>query len=934
MFGISALAVLLRRERSGLAALGIVALLIAFTAFLASAGLRLLERAADDGLRRDVAAATVLQRTVQLTNARPVFDEEAAQSVADWQAAGERLRAMLPEAIRNLAAEGNLAIASVRMSVANPPDFPIFITLRHHDDFEGLAELASGRWPAATGEQLPPVVEFNAHGQLVGAIHSSDEPRRFEIALQESTAQELGLPVGHRLRVNVDYTDTLLSSSIISRADVILAPTELEITGLYRVRDPDSDGWFGDPRLRIDDLGNTGTDLDPGPAYITAYVPPDAVSGLVTSALPFEFRWRYPILPDRLDADAVDETRRGLQILESRPPNTDTIEDVTAQVGLLPLLERHDALRKASESVLALASSAPLALAGGAIAMAAVMLSRRRRAAMVLARGRGASGRMLFAASLVEAVVVATAACLTGLGLAIALEPTAELTPSLVGAVSIGIVSVVVLAGAAWPQIRQPLGDLERGSRPARGTNPRRIVAELTVIAIALVGAYVLRQRGLAAASGGFDPFLAAVPPLIGLAAGVAAVRLYPPVVAAAGWLATRRRDLVPVLGVRTVARGAASSLPALVLVLAVAFAAFASVVSASIDQAQHVASWITVGADVRVEPQGSRRELPFDFDPATAQGVAASATGYIETGVRAPGGAGVGTIELQAIDAADYANVVAGSPIEPNWPQAFMEQPLDGPVPAIVGSRLTGGELGLGRGDTFEILVQGRRVELQVADVRSNVHGLTAADAFVVVPLAWLEHALAGDVGPTVMWISAPEDAAAALAEGNSPFAADIQVVSRYAEYAALRNQPLLGAVGAGFNLAFSVSVAYAVLTILGAVLLSASLRTRDLAILRTLGLSSHQQTRLTMVEHVPPILVALPMGLVLGIGVAIAVAPALGLGALSGSSGDVPLVVDWASLAALSAALVALSLFAIVVGSWLSRRAAIVNALRITSD
>jgi putative ABC transport system permease protein len=933
VFGISALAVLLRRERSELAAVVLVTLLVAFTAFLAVAGIRLLERSADDGLRREVASATVVQRTVQLTNSRPVFDEESARPITDWQAAGEQLRTMLPESIRDLAGEGNLAIGSVRLSVANPPDFAIFVTLRHHDGFQELAELASGRWPASTGEQLPPVVEFNDQGGLVGAIHSSDEPRRFEVALQESTAQELGLGVGYRMRVNVDYTDLLLQTSIISRADVVLAPTELEVTGLYRVRDQNSDGWFGDPRLRIDDLGNTGLGLDPGPAYITAYVSPDAVPGLITSALPFEFRWRYSILADRLDADAVGDTRRGLQILESRPPTTETIEDVTAQVGLLPLLERHDALRNASQAVLALAASAPLALAGGAIAMAAVMLSRRRRAAMVLARGRGASNHMLLAASLLEAFVVATAACLAGLGLAIALEPSAELTPSLFAAAPIGVFSVVVLAGAAWPQIRQPLGDLERGSRPVRGANPRRIVAELTVIAIALVGAYVLRQRGLGAASGGFDPFLAAVPPLIGVAAGIAAVRIYPPVVAAAGWLATRRRDLVPILGVRTVARGAASSLPALVLVLAVAFAAFSSVVSASIDRAQHVTSWTRSGADVRIEPSGSRRELPPELDATAIPGVTASATGYIELGVRAPAGAGAGTLSLHAVDAAAYAAVVAGSPIEPMWPQEFLGQPADGPVPAIVGSRLTGGQLGLGVGDLFDILVQGRRVQLEVSDIRSHVAGLTTAEAFVIVPIAWLEHGMGGEVRPTVLWLRAPAETAASLEQGTS-FAADIEIVSRYGEYTALRNQPLLGAVGAGFTLAFGISVAYAVLTILGAVLLAASQRTRDLAILRTLGLSRRQQTRLTMVEHVPPILVALPMGLALGIGVAVAVAPALGLGALSGSSGGVPLIVDWASMVTLSAALAVLSLVAVVLGSWLSRRAAIVNALRITSD
>jgi len=78
----------------------------------------------------------------------------------------------------------------------------------------------------------------------------------------------------------------------------------------------------------------------------------------------------------------------------------------------------------------------------------------------------------------------------------------------------------------------------------------------------------------------------------------------------------------------------------------------------------------------------------------------------------------------------------------------------------------------------------------------------------------------------------------------------------------------------------------------------------------------------------------VALPVGIALGIGVALAVAPALGLGAFSGSRGAITLVIDWAALAALSAALSAVALFAVVIGTVLSRRVAIINALRIASD
>jgi putative ABC transport system permease protein len=942
----SALALLLRRERSDLAALGLVTFLIAFTAFVSAAGIRLFERAADDALRSKVAAAPAVQRTIRLTATRSLFGQDAVRTIEDRQAEGEQLRGRFPEAIRALVGDGNLAIGSVRLRVSNPPDYPLFITLRHQDEFQALGELVSGRWPASTDEQLPPVAEFltteGGVGYPVATEHASDEPRRFEIALQEASARSLGLSIGSRLSVGVDLIDPMLSTSDLRFADIVLAPTELEITGLYRVPDPDSDAWFGDPRLSLDDLG-LGSDTPI--ADINAYVSPAGLPGFVTSGLPFEYRWRFPILVDRLDADAVRQTQRGLRILESQPAGTDESRDITIEAGLLPLLERHSGLRAGSEAVLTLAASAPLALAGGAIAMAAVLLTRRRRAAMTLARGRGASGRLLLAASLVESVVVVAGACLTGLGLAIALEPAAELEPSLIASVSIGLVAVVVLGAAAWPQIRQPLADLERGDRPPTRADPRRLVAELSLVALALVGAYVLRQRGIAAAAApssgsdvgasvSLDPFLAAVPPLIAFATGIIAVRLYRPAMAVAGWLAGRRRDLVPVLGVRTVARGAAPSLPVLVLLLAVAFAAFMSVVSTSVDQAQRTASWVAVGADVRLEPAGSRSELPSAADTAAISGVAATAVGFIAPRVRASSGTQMGTVMLQSVDAAAYADVVTGSPIVPHWPQVFLDRPLDGPVPAIVASTLTGGTLRLGQGDTFQITGLGGGVQMQVVEVRSGIAGLATGDAFVIVPHSWLEHALGGDVPPSVMWIRVQPDAVAALSERTGADAGAIRLTSRYDVYAALRDEPLVGAVGAGFASALGVSLAYAVLTILGAVLLSAGRRTRDVAILRTLGLNGRQATRLTMVEHAPPILVALPLGLALGIGVAFAVAPALSLGALSGSSGAIPLAIDWVALAALSAALSAVALAAVVVGTWLSRRATIINALRITNE
>ena len=105
------------------------------------------------------------------------------------------------------------------------------------------------------------------------------------------------------------------------------------------------------------------------------------------------------------------------------------------------------------------------------------------------------------------------------------------------------------------------------------------------------------------ATSAAFDPFLALAPVLVGVAVALITIRLYPYPVRAIGWLAARRRDLVAVLGLRTIGRDpAAAYLPLLVLMLTVAIGSFTSVVRVTVDRGQVDDSWRQVGADYRIE--------------------------------------------------------------------------------------------------------------------------------------------------------------------------------------------------------------------------------------------------------------------------------------------------------------------------------------------
>jgi putative ABC transport system permease protein len=157
---------------------------------------------------------------------------------------------------------------------------------------------------------------------------------------------------------------------------------------------------------------------------------------------------------------------------------------------------------------------------------------------------------------------------------------------------------------------------------------------------------------------------------------------------------------------------------------------------------------------------------------------------------------------------------------------------------------------------------------------------------------------------------------------------------VSRYVAYAALHDAPLGMLVANGYRLALVVAAIYMALTMIGALILSAARRSRDLAYLRTLGVTGRQALALTIVEHGPPILLALVPGVALGIGVAILCAPGLGLDTFVGISGDVPLFVDWPALALMVAALIGAAAAAVMVGTWLSRRTRLVDALRIGED
>ena len=150
-------------------------------------------------------------------------------------------------------------------------------------------------------------------------------------------------------------------------------------------------------------------------------------------------------------------------------------------------------------------------------------------------------------------------AALVGLWLATVPVPVRAIGLSPIGALFVALAATAILVLTTWPLARPGAPRSSATTRRSRRLGPRRLVFEALLIGLAITGAWLLRERGLTTeAAGGSGRSIRSWPSrpvLVGVAVGLLTIRLYPLPVRAIGWLAARRRDLVAVLGLRTIGR-------------------------------------------------------------------------------------------------------------------------------------------------------------------------------------------------------------------------------------------------------------------------------------------------------------------------------------------------------------------------------------------
>jgi len=572
---IAPLAVARRRLRSDPLFASALFAAVAATAFLFALVPPVFDRLAAQSLQQTVARANPLERNVTITAAGRVQAAAGDDPFRSVTASGEEYEGRLPKPLRAVF-DGRSALAeTVRYTIveapgeSGPAGTTRYLTLRHLD---GVGDLraAEGRMPSGAGLAELPFPE-QAEGTAL------------EIALSATTAQQLSLALGDHVYLAPAPDDPLVRDVPVSQRRYLA----LDVVGIL---DAEAAGPSLLRESRLDRAVIRDTESQ---RFVYAYglFPRQAYNELLSGVgpVPLRYEWRYLVDPAAVGESDTEQLAAAVRRLEGLFGETTFGQrlGLGARTGLARILERHEADREAASAVLAVGGLALLAVALTVLGVLASLAAERRSESIALLRSRGGSLAQTLAAQAFEGLLVAVPAGALGyVAATLASGRQPGLLPGLL-VVAIVLATGALLAGVAVDPARRALATKGRADVLVPRLSPLRLAVEALVVIAALAGAYLLRRRGLSP-TGGFDPYLAAVPVLVGLATGLLALRLYPLPLHALAWAAAPRRDLVPALGLRRLARQPSlAAAPLLVVLLATSVGVFAATMSTSIAGAQ-----------------------------------------------------------------------------------------------------------------------------------------------------------------------------------------------------------------------------------------------------------------------------------------------------------------------------------------------------------
>ncbi|WP_262851482.1 ABC transporter permease [Mumia quercus] len=812
--------------------LGLVAAVVAALAFVVSVAPAALESFLTDTQRHSVEAAAPgsldLVTEQRLSPPPAVVDD-------DWALLRDRLaqaREEMPARLREFAAPAMFTVTVAPRQVAGAPP--------------GAPQLPNSVLNLSASPDLQPHVTLR-EGTLPRA--ATDAGSTAEIVLSRETAEEMRWPVGE--------------------ARGLAAPGQPErryrLSGTYEARDPDGPFWrqtSGAVGPVITDDGKTRT------VTATAWVSAENLDALAPVG-PSDTRltlW-YPLAPQSLtSADAapvIDElselTRTSVEVIPEYEVVLDGmgIQRVPAarasfSTQLTGLLRETQVTAGSLTSLTALLASGPAAAALCVLVLATGLVRARSGTLLVLTRARGASRGQVACAAAVVGLLVGIPAAALGAGVAAAVAPPYGTPPWWLVACC-GLLPVVTAVLAATDN------------------GPRRVprwAVELAVVALAVAALVAVAQRGLGDPTAGLDPFLVAAPVLVCLAGAVLARRLLPVVARRVAAVQRRRTGLVGLLGASRSRADRVSPAAVVALVAALGVTTFAGCVVATLDAGRASTATATAGADLRVSGTS--------LDAAAVDSLAAL------PGVRATAPLGDGArVDVATVSSTYATRVLADA-------SALAEAQGDGAGSLPGLSRLSSRE-----DDRVPVIVSpdvaealGGERDIEVDGVESRVVGVGPGVLPGVPVRQWLlaDPAALGDDAPSYapvvsVLVGLDDPASPSLVrrvEEQFPGAA---VTTPQHEARVLDADPVVSGVRA---VAWSAAAGSAVLvaaTVVLALIAGAGSRTRDLAVVRALGLPLRRASGLPLWEVGLLVAVAGAVGLAVGAALPLTVLEAVDL-------------------------------------------------------
>ncbi|MFE4514651.1 hypothetical protein ACFRMQ_10740 [Kitasatospora sp. NPDC056783] len=835
------------RLRASPAAALLMAALAFVTVFLAAAFPRVADRGADTALQDFVS-----QKSLNQTSLRTASKVRAGDDAATL----DRVRGHLAEALgRQLTpapgeAYGARAVAArtmgnpgyAHLSEKHPlPD----LDLLYLHDLAGRVTLTDGTWPApgaAAGGPLP-------------------------IVISKQAAETIHIKLGDVIDNGADGTG---------------APRTTTVVGLYEAKDPQDPFWtdLGCPLracLRLDPEFERWT--------TTGFVDGASLSAMARWGSSAENFWRLPVDPASLHTDRLDRTRGAVSSLLTGPDAT-ALAEATERADLHTSSDLPDILARADEryrASLPLGTMGPAGVAGVAtvvLFLAAALSTDRRATEIRLLRARGGSLAGVLRRLIAEGAVTVLPAAALATALALVLLPTPRWGSSVLAALAVTLIALLAFPARAALLWARPRAD---GGR-------RRLVGELTVVAVTAAAVVELRRRGVGTGAG-LDPMLVAAPLLLAVTGGLLLARIEPVVVGRLAALAGRGRGPIGFLGLARAARDGTgrrkpSALPLLALVIAVTTTGFGATVLDTVDHVRTRAARIATGGDIGVSlPDYATLTEPFTEAARALPGVRASTAVWAEPKARVIGADQQGTDVhlLMVVDPAAYAEIARTLGAGEFDPAKLTAAPggRDTPVPALVSPGLAER---LAAGSNSVRTPNGNDLRLSVAGTVGATPALPdLGKPFVVVPAgaAWErlpdtrrvnKWFAVGDLDPEAVRTVLRDNAGAqpvglakliadeseAVGKSTHGLPTGYTVHDSHETAVALGDDPLQRAAGRLFWYAGFAAAGFALLAVLLTLVRAAPDRTAVLARLRTMGLRPRQGLALIMTEALPQTLAA----------------------------------------------------------------------------